>query len=775
MAPTVRAQTGAYENRPISEVRIEGLERVDEQFIRNQIRVRAGEPFENQTVQEDVDRLYNLGQFRSIEAAVEAAAGGAVVLIYRVDEAPIVADVQVVGNRRISDRDLSNVVTLVAGTPVNEFELGRSIRAIEELYRRRGYFLADVSVDDEELEASGIVLFRVREGERLKITDIRFEGVESFKPKQLRPLLATKTAHILERGALDERALDQDVSSILGFYRNRGFLDVRADRQITPSPDGSEAIVTFIVDEGSVYTLRSVTVRNAAGEDRQLSLESPQIQGLIPVKPGDVYAVNDIDDALELVEAAYAKLGYTDSRVRRDELRVPDAEQPQVDLLLTVLEGEKFRTGEVIIQGNELTQQKVIRREVQVRPDRPLDSAAVENTERRLVATRLFATDPPPRVTVQPENPEFDGYRDVLVQVEEANTGEINFGVQVGSDAGLVGGIIINQRNFDLYDTPKSFEELVTGRAFRGGGQNFSIAIQPGTEVSTYSISLSEPRIFDSDYSVSGTGFFRTRDYDQYDEQRYGGRFSLGRRFGDRWVGGISLRLENVELDDIDASAPVDVFEAAGPDNLTGLGFTMTRTTVPAAERYFPTSGTRLELGIEQVGALGGDYTFTKLSAEHTIFLTVYESDLGYKGVLSFNTRASYIPQDDEAPVYERFYMGGRSFRGFEFRTISPKGIRNDTGTVGDDPVGGDWLFFFGAEYVHPIWQDTLSIATFVDTGTVTDEFGFDDYRVSVGIGLRLRFPALSPVPLAFDFGFPIRKGPGDEEQTFSFSLDLPF
>lgn len=776
LASPLRAQPAAFEGRPVAQVRIDGLSRVDEQFVRNQLRARAGQPYDAQVIESDVERLYRLGQFRSIEAAVETAPEGAVVVVYRVVEAPIVADVEVVGNRRISNQEISRVVDLVAGTPVDEYELGRAKRAIEELYRNKGYYLADVDVDEEELEASGIVLFRVREGERIKVTDIRFDGVESFRPKQIRPVLNTKKAGIFERGPLDDEVLDRDVSAILGFYRDRGFLDVRADRLITPSPDNSEAIVTFIVDEGPVYTLRSLSVRNALGADAPpLALETEQVQGLIPVKPGDVYAVRDVQEAVREVETAFSKLGFANVRVRRDELRVPDAERPQVDLLLTIEQGQKFRTGEVIIQGNELTQQRVIRREIEVRPDRPLDAAAVQDSEARLANSRLFANDPPPRITIQPEDPAFPGYRDVLVQVEEANTGEVNFGVQVGSDAGVSGGIILNQRNFDLYDTPQSFEEFITGRAFRGAGQNFSIAIQPGTEVSTYSVSLTEPRLFDSDYSVSGTGFYRDREYDEYDEKRLGGRIGLGRRFGDRWVGGLSLRVENVELDSIVPSAPVDVFQAAGPDVVTGLGFSMTRTSVPVSERFFPTRGTRLELGFEQVGALGGDYSFSKVSAEHKIFLTVFESDLGYKGVLSLNTRAAYIFPDDEAPVYERYYMGGRSFRGFEYRTISPKGIRNDTGTLGNDPVGGDWLFFFGAEYIHPIWRDVLSIATFVDSGTVTNEVGFDDYRVSAGVGIRLRFPALSPVPLAFDFGFPIIDQEGDESEVFSFSLDLPF
>jgi len=135
----------------------------------------------------------------------------------------------------------------------------------------------------------------------------------------------------------------------------------------------------------------------------------------------------------------------------------------------------------------------------------------------------------------------------------------------------------------------------------------------------------------------------------------------------------------------------------------------------------------------------------------------------------------AYIFGDDEAPIYEQFYLGGRSFRGFEFRTISPKGIRADTGTIGDDPVGGEWLLFLGTQYEFPLFEEVITGVLFLDTGTVTDEVGIDDYRAAVGFGIRLYIQQLGPLPIAFDFGFPVLKEDGDEEELLSFSADFPF
>jgi outer membrane protein insertion porin family len=360
------------------------------------------------------------------------------------------------------------------------------------------------------------------------------------------------------------------------------------------------------------------------------------------------------------------------------------------------------------------------------------------------------------------------------VEVKETNTGSLTFGAAVTSDAGLLGQISLKQRNFDITDFPDSWGELFSSRAFRGGGQTFDITLAPGTETQNYSISLADPYIFDTDYAASGAGYYFVRQYTEYDEHRLGTSFAVERRFGERWTASVSARVVDVRLKSIDAGAPVDVFESAGPDLLTGVRLGLQRFTSDSRTR--PSNGTKFDIGVEQVGALGGDLDFTKIESAYAVYLPLYESFLGHKTVLSLNTRVQYIPQNHEqVPVYERYYLGGRSFRGFDFRTVSPKGIRNDTMMLGNDPVGGTWSFFAGTEVEQPLWQDILSGVVFIDSGTVINKPGFDDYRLSAGFGVRIRIPALGPLPLAFDFGFPILKQFGDKERVFSFSIDIPF
>src|SRR5262249_46264207 len=153
---------------------------------------------------------------------------------------------------------------------------------------------------------------------------------------------------------------DGDVAAIVKFYLDKGHLDVRVSRQIQPSPDGHEAIVTFFIEEGSQYTLRSVSVerggRRAPDQSPEPDVLSPdQIRGLLDLKPGDVIGAKRVEDAVRHVKDALRKEGYVDARVEWSQLR--DASAPVVDLKIFVNEGKRFKTGMVYIQGNELTQQ----------------------------------------------------------------------------------------------------------------------------------------------------------------------------------------------------------------------------------------------------------------------------------------------------------------------------------------------------------------------------------------------------------------------------------
>ncbi|HYE63179.1 MAG TPA: outer membrane protein assembly factor BamA [Phycisphaerales bacterium] len=742
----------------------QALDQQTESLARNQLRLREGAPFSALTVSDDIARLDRLGRFKRVESRVQLLSDGSVELVYVLDPRPVVTAVQTVGNRAFGDKDLVAGDAMV-GAPIDPAFIERIARGIEARYQAKGYANALVTVDQKELDESGIVLFRIREGERTRITLVQFEGNVSHSDRELQGAIKTKAAFLLNKVPLDEDTLAQDVTSLIQFYRDRGYLDIRVGYRVFPSPNGKEAIVQFDVDEGRVYTLRSV--QSILPDESAPIFTNEQLLGLMESQPGDVYSEAKLKRSVDAIKDAYGKLGYYDAKVDRRENR--DVNRPFVDVVLIITQGRRWKTGLIEVQGNDITKDEVVRRQLTILPDRPLDNTEIRESERRLRQTQLFDRQRS-RITPQPEDPDNPGYRDVLVEIEETNTGKFSMGGSVGSDGGVVGLVSLQQNNFDITDFPDTFGELVKGNAFRGGGQQFTIAAMPGTETGELSASLTDPYLFGTDYTGSVSAYYRTRDFRSYDEQRVGAFLSLGRRFGSRWTFSVPLRAEQVQLTSFEDNAPVDYFEVEDPQLLTAIGVNLQRRTLD--DPYLPTRGTRIAMGVDQYL---GDWTFNRITAEYDTYIPLSEDVLGRATVLRLSTSARYIPQGQEdVPFYERFYLGGSNFRGFKYRGASPAGRRAD-GSITDDPVGGIFSFFAGAEVRQPVWEDVVSIVGFIDSGTVDTELAFDDYRVSVGVGLRIYVPALSPVPLAFDFGFPLLKQETDEKRVFTFTVDFPF
>jgi outer membrane protein insertion porin family len=768
-APAQDIDDQTLADRPVSQVLIRGLNRVTEQEVRNNLRIAAGQPFDAEVVRKDVSTLYRLGHFEEVTAEAELQADGSVHVLYQVSEQAIVRAIQFVGNSLVTDQDLAKAVPLSAGTPRDDFLLEQSVFRIKELYRDRGNFLAEVTVDETRLRDDGILIFRIVEGPRVRIREIEFVGNASFDSDELGAQIATKPwVFLFRKGDLDHDRLIDDVAKLDTFYKDHGYMDVRVDRRVELSNDQSEAKVVFVVSEGRQYRLRNFVVEGAQGQPLKVFSRS-QLVDLSIIQRGDPYQKNLIDKTIKAIEQAYQVMGYIDIRVDYNYVRV--GEEPEVDMLITAREGEGYITGLVTIQGNFITRDKVIRRLVRFQPGRPMDGREFENTKARLEASQLFRE---PRITPQNPTQEEPNVRDVLVEVKEKQTGSMNFGVGAGTDSGFFGDISVTQNNFDIADWPQTFDELVNGRAFRGAGQTFRLAIQPGIDVSNFNLSIGEPHLFDTDIGANTSVNYRIRAYDNYDEERLTGLFTIGRRIGDFWSISATPRVENVQLTNFDGNTPIEIFRQRGPSYISAVSFSLTRTEVDNVMR--PSRGTQFEFEASYHGAFGGDYTYPQVGFGITQFFTTYEDFLGRKQILRLKANTAYI-FSQSAPVFERFYLGGRSLRGFDYRTVSPKavGTINNPTIATDDPVGGQFMFFAGAQYEIPVFGEFLSVVAFVDSGTVNNDQWLGAYRVGIGAGLRLYIPQFGQAPIALDFAYPILKQEFDEEQIFSFTIDLPF
>jgi outer membrane protein insertion porin family len=788
VAAVAWGQVADVQDRPIAEVRIEGARQVDEQLIRNQITQKAGDAYDARAAAQDIANINRLGRFSYVGVQTSPNPDGSVAVTYTVRELSLLSDVQVVGNKKKSDRELLNAVMLKAGDARDDFLIQQAREKIREIYHGSGYFLADVSVDPT-LDETGILILRIREGPRIKVRVVEFEGNSAFPDELLESRVKTNTYFfIFRKGLLSKEQLDEDEARLRDYYVDRGYLDVRVGRTVVLSDDQKDAAVRFVIDEGRQYTIRTITFEG------HTVYPAEQLRQAMTFKVGDVYSPGKLtntgrgyitDPALQDL---YGKLGRIETVVRVERVFHPT--EPMVDLKVTIGESKPYTVGAVIIRGNELTQDKVYRRHVRgIEPGRRFDSTGIARTEQRIRQTGLVDQRQPEPVKVTILGEPQDDVRDALIEVKEGPTGSLSFGAAVSSDSGLFGAIDLTQRNFDITDVPESWGEFFSGRAFRGAGQYFAITLQPGNEFQRYQVSFREPYIFDSDYFLDTNAFYFTRIREKWNEERFGGTIGLGKRFGDVWSASVRTRMEQVTIDELDDDAPIDAFAVEGDSVIDSVGFYITRSTV--TDRFFPTEGTRWTAGIERVGLLSSDYDFTRLSTEFDIFITVDEDFFGRKTVLSFSLDMGWIPDADEmtvtddmggthsiseTPLFERFYAGGhRSFRGFEFRGVGPRGIRQDNGMLDDDPVGGNWQFLFGTEYNFPIYENFLRGVLFIDSGTVQEDFGFDEYRVSVGGGIRLNLPFFGQAPFAFDLAYPLLKEEGDETRIFSFDIALPF
>jgi outer membrane protein insertion porin family len=330
----------------------------------------------------------------------------------------------------------------------------------------------------------------------------------------------------------------------------------------------------------------------------------------------------------------------------------------------------------------------------------------------------------------------------------------------VASDSGVIGQLIFEQKNFDIKDWPENFGEFVRGQAFKGAGQDLRIAIEPGTELSTYSINFTEPYFRDKPITLNVMGESFTWKRESYDEQRLRGIVGFEKRYKNHWSTGISFRAENVDIKKVDSDAPKEIKDVKGNSRIAGVKLSIARDLTD--DKFNPTKGTHFDTGYEQVF---GDYTFGIVSGTYRHYNTVYEDLAGRKTVFAARLHAATVVGD--APPFEKFYAGGsQSIRGFKYRGVSTRG------GPGKDPIGSDWIFLASGELAVPLVGNELAALFFVDSGTIDS----GNYRASVGTGIQIMLPQwFGPVPMRFEIAVPMMKDADDKTQVFSFSVGRLF
>lgn len=746
---------GVGEGTRVRRVDVVGLSTVSEAFVRRSIQTREGQPFVRDTVEKDVRELLRTRKFLNAFATTSVESGE-VVVAFNVEEKPTVATVEIDGNKEFSDADLYEF-TPVAGAPLDRYEITRGRDDIVQKYKEKGYFYVDVTIDEALLTSENRVVYTIVEGPRVRVRKIAFEGARAFSELRLSSLVSTQTYFwILRAGALDEETANRDALAIQKYYRDEGYLDARAGYRLEFDPVRREDVtVVFVVEEGVRYTVRNVRFDGAAVFDAERLSEESR------VRAGEFLRREAVEADVRRITDLYGEIGYIDARIdARNEF---SEEVGVVDVRIVIEENEQFRFGRITIRGNEDTKDEVIRRELLFYPGEYYNAVEARKAVQRLRELYLFK---PESIEITPID-DVTGYKEALVKVEETDTTQLLFGFGLSTNDGLIGSISLENRNFDLFDLPRNFNEFFRGQAFKGDGQRLSIQLEPGLEVSRFRIAFTEPYFLDRNIRFDASAYLFLRGRDGYDEQRVGLSAGLSRRFRggllDGWAIEGSGRFEIVDITNLDSFPAREIREAKGQSLLLAGKGAIVRDTTDS--RLFPTEGYRIGFSWEQVT---GDWSFGKPAINAAWYKTLSTDMLDRKSVLAVRADAAYIV--GTAPVFERYYAGGfGSIRGFSFRTISPRGgIKNQA-------IGGDFIFLTGAEYSFPLYGKNFRGVTFIDMGTVEESFSLSSWRVSAGFGLRVQLDFFGPVPLVFDFGFPIATGDRDNTEIFNFAVGASF
>jgi outer membrane protein insertion porin family len=751
------------------EVKFVGPASVSEQFIRSNIKTKAGSTYQMGLTQDDVHLLYGTGQFYNIRVSVDQADDGGVILTYIIQARPRISDIKVEGNNKLSSSKLKKKVTSKTGDPLDEQKLFSDVQEMKKLYEKYG--LADTQVkyilNIDEATGHGAVTYHIEESRKMKITEVEFLGAEAFPQKKLRKEVKTRKRWSLSwltgSGYFHQDDFDGDRDRLTDFYHKHGYLDFALNDVKLDHPATDKLAVKFFVSEGKQYHVGDVKYTgNKIFTDAEIvnglkSIHDFQHQKSklgahgLPMDSGDVYTPEGLTKNTELVQDFYGSKGYIEIshgsalRVKR----VPNLETGTMDLEYDLEESVKSAVQRIDIRGNLKTKDKVIRRELAINPGDTLDMVRVKISKQRLEGLQYFS-----KVEANPEptDPPIAGKKNLLINVEEQNTGNFSVGAGISSVDSLVGFAEVSQSNFDLFHPP----------SFTGGGQKIRLRVQVGTKRQDYTLSYTEPWFLNRKLTLGVDLYRHQLNFESpnslFDETRTGGKVGLTRALGsDFLIGNINYTIEDIGIS-LNQSAtnaftapygiPPSIAKEKGDHLFHRFGGSLAYDTRNSVQ--LPNHGQRSELTGEFDT---GDRTFYKMELNSAWYFPGF-----LKGhVLEAIGRGGVADGLDGngVPFYDRYYLGGMySLRGFKFRNVSPR----EGGF--NEPVGGNNYWYGSLEYSVPIVEKengvSLRFAMFYDIGAVGEQ-SYDistSYADNWGFGLRMNIPHLGPLRL--DYGIPI-------------------
>jgi outer membrane protein insertion porin family len=763
----------------IDSVAVEGVQRMTRQQVLATAGIPVGQLVCARHLQQAIDLVYASGQVSDIVIS-QTAVGDQQVLLINVTERPMLARWSVNGAQQISERRVSGRVTLLEGRPYDPAAAARSRASIDSLYRQRGYY--DTTVELREVPqgpGSVAVSFDIQEGSRIALSQVVIEGNEEFDDGKVVSQMALGPEGFLwwKTGEYSEDELDGDIRSRLPrFYGSEGLIDFRVigDTLMVNEASGKGKLV-LRVEEGERYEVGDFSI---AGNNHFLT---PLLEEFYPFgdRPTGFLGLGGTrrgpavfdraawEEATDRVRELYANDGYIYARITPSETRRTARDgRNVVDLRWQIIEGAPAIVNKVVVRGNTVTHEDVIRRAIVVLPGDVFRQNALIQSYQNISNLNFFEQPLPPPTTQQANQ---QGDIDIIFTVEERHTGNINFGATVGQGVGVGGFIGLDEPN--LFGRGKRAQfQWQFGRNINDLSISYTDPALRGTLMSG-SISLHNSRLR---YTVADLGRITSR----------GGTIQFGFPVrGSRYT----RLLTSYTLEQSDYDSPtLSSRYFCNNCTLSSVGLQLVRDVRVGLP--FPTGGTLYRIGVSQNGGpLGGSGNFRRATFEGRWYVPIGQlgraTGLGSAGiqfVIGLSGQAGFVWGDVGPHFRQLWSMGGTQYgiplRGYEEFSVTPLGYDPSASGLRANTVDA-----FGAAYhvmtaeIGARISQALYLALFMDAGNVwANPSEYNPTRLFRGAGISASMLSpLGPIGIDFAYGFDRVDQLGNPDPKWKFHFRL--
>jgi outer membrane protein insertion porin family len=721
----------------IYRITILGNAKVEEGVIRAALKSREGGPFSADQVREDLRSVFSLGYFSDVQVDIKSTPEGKEV-IFIVAEKPSVREIVIKGNQKIKLDDIKEKITLTPRSILNLEKVKENADQIRKLYFSKGYYGVKVEDRADYLENNeAVVTFQISEGPKGRIRKIVFKGNQKIKASDLKKVMATKEKTLLsfitKTGILDEDILRNDIQLLTAYYMEHGYLDAKVSEPRVDLQDPKRIRIEIAIAEGPQYRLGTIDFKGDVLTTKEDLFKT------LKIKRNDVYRTSFVRREVTALTEQFANQGYAYVEIT-PETSV-DSKNLLVHLTFDIDKKKRAYFERIQVTGNTKTRDKVVRRELRVAEGELYSATGLNRSRDRLRRTGYFK-----EVDFTTNRGSTDEKINLDVKVEEAPTGAISFGIGYSSIENVVGSASISDRN--LF----------------GRGYNGALKFRLGAETRDVRLSFTNPYFLGYPFSAGFDLYNENREFDFYSYNIVGGDLRFGKELTEFIRTDLMYKLERIDVRDVTSDASRFIREQEGRKTTSAfsLGFTMDMRD----DFFAPSRGARHTLSITNAGGiLGGDNYFVKAVGE-----TSWYFPMPLKTVLNLRGKAGIIEPygGREAPIYERFFVGGLySVRGFEYGQAGPVDENRE-------PIGAEKMVVLTSELIFPLARELgLRGAVFWDVGKGFDKFSeVTPLRTGVGVGIRW----FSPFgPIHIDIGFNPSPKRGEKSHVIDFTAGTVF